>query len=539
MKKAYRNLARKYHPDKNRDTNELFILIKTSYDTLSDTKSKSQYDRTLRAREAAREHAKARSRAMSGIGNPRGINRTTKPDVDKAKKHKDVQVHIAKELKRAWKFVKMQQAQFEAAKEKERMRRYAQEKAEEKARARAEARRLAAQLKKDNAPPTNVKDVASDINNIRERVMNKLYGTTRAGKNTKENVKESTSYEGSSDFFGKIFGENKNSTAIPKTKASHAKGNAQPEVARVYDDGIRVRAGTDTSDRDSCKNNTKKNSVYEEFNSTKSAPKIFDDGIRVRAMEEDPYEKIEKSRSTKSVFSSHVKAKVVKDASSKNRSSATSQYDNTKVKSNVSMNIMNNKKYKENVTFDTVPKSASSKVPVPTPPKPLSKSKKNTNPETNTVDSSAKKNIDQKLFKYSVVKNKRKSSQTKKGKDRTTLPPIKSSKPTSEKKTSLLKHSEKDFVEEVRRMWRDAVTEAVGLGTDAKFLRRIVEKEKSEEAARQMKHTQQSEMRADEAIPSNGHHTTQSKEISGESFCVQTMWYECTSCQCIESHTIM
>ena len=129
-------------------------------------------------------------------------------------------------------------------------------------------------------------------------------------------------------------------------------------------------------------------------------------------MEEDPYEKIEKSRSKKSVFSSHVKAKVVKDASSKNRSSATSQYDNTKVKSNVSMNIMNNKKYKENVTFDTVPKSASSKVPVPTPPKPLSKSKKNANPETNTVDSSAKKNIDQKLFKYSVVKNKRKSSQS-------------------------------------------------------------------------------------------------------------------------------
>ena len=45
------------------------------------------------------------------------------------------------------------------------------------------------------------------------------------------------------------------------------------------------------------------------LSSTKSAPKIFDDGIRVRAMEEDPYEKIEKSRSKKSVFSSYVKAK--------------------------------------------------------------------------------------------------------------------------------------------------------------------------------------------------------------------------------------
>ena len=140
---------------------------------------------------------------MSGIGNPRGINRTSKPEVDKSKKHKDVQVHVAKELKRAWKFVKMQQAQFEAAKEKERMRRYAQEKAEEKARARAEARRLAAQLKRDNAPPTNVKDVASDINNIRERVMNKLYGTARAGENAKENIKESTSYEEARNFLVK------------------------------------------------------------------------------------------------------------------------------------------------------------------------------------------------------------------------------------------------------------------------------------------------------------------------------------------------
>ena len=173
-------------------------------------------------------------------------------------------MHIAKELKRAWKFVKMQQAQFEAAKEKERMRRYAQEKAEEKARARAEARRLAAQLKKDNAPPTNVKDVASDINNIRERVMNKLYGTARAGKNTKENIKESTSYEGSSEFFGKIFGENKNSTAIPKAKVSHAKGDVRPEVARVYDDGIRVRAGTDTTDRDSLKIGRRRIPIYEE-----------------------------------------------------------------------------------------------------------------------------------------------------------------------------------------------------------------------------------------------------------------------------------
>ena len=193
---------------------------------------------------------------------------------------------------------------------------------------------------------------------------------------------------------------------------------------------------------------------------------------------------------------------------------------NTTIQKQNQMSLRTTKKYKENVVFDTVPKSASSKVPIPTPPKPSLKSHKNTNPETNQTDSSTKKNVDQKLFKYSVVKNKRKSSQTKKSKDRTTLPPVKSSKPTSEKKTSLLKHSEKDFVEEVQRMWRDAVTEAVGLGTDAKFLKRIVEKERSEEAARQMKHTQQSEIRADEAIPSNGHHTTDKvKKYLGSLLC--------------------
>ena len=147
IKKAYRNLARKYHPDKNKDTNELFVLIKTSYDILSDSSSKSRYDRTVRAKEESRERANVRARATSGIGNPRGMKkRNVKQENNHAtmKKQKEVQSHIAKELKRAWKFVKMQQAHFEAAQEKERMRRYAQEKAEEKARACAEARRLAA-----------------------------------------------------------------------------------------------------------------------------------------------------------------------------------------------------------------------------------------------------------------------------------------------------------------------------------------------------------------------------------------------------------
>ena len=65
--------------------------------------------------------------------------------------------------------------------EKERMRRYAQEKAEEKARARAEARRQAAQKQEDDNKFEQSRDVTNDINHIKERVFNKLYGKSSSG----------------------------------------------------------------------------------------------------------------------------------------------------------------------------------------------------------------------------------------------------------------------------------------------------------------------------------------------------------------------
>ena len=126
VKKAYRNLARKYHPDKtNGATNELFMLIKGSYDVLSDSKSRSRYDASLESSARARARAKVRARATS---------RPNKDsDKNSARKQREAQNHIARELKRAWKFVKMQQAQYEANQEKERLRKFAQQKAEEKA----------------------------------------------------------------------------------------------------------------------------------------------------------------------------------------------------------------------------------------------------------------------------------------------------------------------------------------------------------------------------------------------------------------------
>ena len=49
IKKAYRALALKYHPDKNKDpqAEAMFKDISTAYSVLSDKTQKSQYDRLM------------------------------------------------------------------------------------------------------------------------------------------------------------------------------------------------------------------------------------------------------------------------------------------------------------------------------------------------------------------------------------------------------------------------------------------------------------------------------------------------------------
>jgi len=48
IKKAYRQLAKKYHPDRNKDdvkAKERFAEINTAYEIIGDEKKKAQYDR--------------------------------------------------------------------------------------------------------------------------------------------------------------------------------------------------------------------------------------------------------------------------------------------------------------------------------------------------------------------------------------------------------------------------------------------------------------------------------------------------------------
>ena len=46
IKKAYRNMARTYHPDKNKHTQQLFILVKDAYEMLSNPIERAKFQRT-------------------------------------------------------------------------------------------------------------------------------------------------------------------------------------------------------------------------------------------------------------------------------------------------------------------------------------------------------------------------------------------------------------------------------------------------------------------------------------------------------------
>ena len=62
IKKAYRKLAAKYHPDVNPETNEKFLLIREAYETLANPKTKAIYDVKLHQAKLLKELNKVRKK---------------------------------------------------------------------------------------------------------------------------------------------------------------------------------------------------------------------------------------------------------------------------------------------------------------------------------------------------------------------------------------------------------------------------------------------------------------------------------------------
>ncbi len=92
--RAYRRLAKKFHPDKCDGDSSRFIEIQTAYETLSDKAKKSAYDVFCQKEEAVRaereyKRAQAEKRsAIFGFKNPQKLRKTFFENLSKAIKVK-------------------------------------------------------------------------------------------------------------------------------------------------------------------------------------------------------------------------------------------------------------------------------------------------------------------------------------------------------------------------------------------------------------------------------------------------------------------
>ena len=106
VRKAYRNMAKRFHPDKNRDTQSLFIAIKEAYDTLSDPVKREAYDRSQQ-KNAAKKKPARHAGSQQGHSRRQRQGGTAKASGKSSGNARD-------ELFKAWQYVQQQRAQREA-----------------------------------------------------------------------------------------------------------------------------------------------------------------------------------------------------------------------------------------------------------------------------------------------------------------------------------------------------------------------------------------------------------------------------------------
>lgn len=66
IKKAYRRMAMKYHPDKSEDAGEMFIMICEAYEILSDERRRRKYDAALKITGALDQTNRSGSKQQPG-----------------------------------------------------------------------------------------------------------------------------------------------------------------------------------------------------------------------------------------------------------------------------------------------------------------------------------------------------------------------------------------------------------------------------------------------------------------------------------------